>query len=595
MARSPGRAGRKGAVTVRNFIQNLPFKFRIFFGCLFVALIPLLFSGFFMVRIFDSSLSRQTASEAGEQLTDVKTRLNQMFTSCENACRTLTADSSTAWTLIDNTTVDYQKDLYLALYHAVQETYSYPRFSIYDAGGLLRFTTDGSGAIDNVLPIHWGLLRKASDSSEPVYYRTDPYLTSNSDTVLQAAYSLESRSGMQVGYVVLDFTKDSFNRLFTSFYTGRDTLILLDRFGEIIYCSRPEYSEDRIRQILEEARTGDSASRNRYYSVPDTDYGCTILLQKNAQISSRAIKTMQTISAALALFCLWLCLMISLALSRSISQPVSQLDTAMKKVRNGDLSIRIYTNRKDELGRLSESFNRMTGELKDNLDAAVQKQKDLNETTLKLYQTQLNPHFLYNTLDTIKWNARISHNPDIPVLAENLARILRRSISSKPFITLRQELETIRCYVEIQKIRFSGRFLYEEEIPDLLENCLIPKMILQPLVENAIYHGMEFMDGDGEIRIRAWRRDKDLFMSVSDNGLGMTGEQVKRLFGDTDHVPSGRGSGIGVKNVHQRIRLYFGNGYGLDIQSEPDEGTTVTAHLPAIPYEEVKKEGSYVK
>nr|WP_330361503.1 ATP-binding protein [Enterocloster bolteae] len=106
---------------------------------------------------------------------------------------------------------------------------------------------------------------------------------------------------------------------------------------------------------------------------------------------------------------------------------------------------------------------------------------------------------------------------------------------------------------------------------------------------------MEFMDGDGEIRIRAWRQDKDLFMSVSDNGLGMTREQVKRLFGDTDHMPSGRGSGIGVKNVHQRIRLYFGNDYGLEIQSEPDEGTTVTAHLPAIPYEEVKKEGSYVK
>ena len=137
-------------------------------------------------------------------------------------------------------------------------------------------------------------------------------------------------------------------------------------------------------------------------------------------------------------------------------------------------------------------------------------------------------------------------------------------------------------------MRFKNKFTYEIQAEDGVLELASLKLMLQPLVENAIYHGMEFMDGDGEIRIRAWRRDKDLYMSVSDNGLGMTREQVKRLFGDTDHVPSGRGSGIGVRNVNERIRLYFGNSYGLEIESEPDDGTTVTAHLPAIPYEEVK-------
>ena len=111
------------------------------------------------------------------------------------------------------------------------------------------------------------------------------------------------------------------------------------------------------------------------------------------------------------------------------------------------------------------------------------------------------------------------------------------------------------------------------------------KLMLQPLVENAIYHGMEFMDGDGEILIKAWQKGKDLMMSVSDNGLGMTEEQVENLFADVSHVPSKRGSGIGVKNVNERIKLYFGRDYGLSIQSEPDEGTTVTIRLPAEPYE----------
>ena len=196
---------------------------------------------------------------------------------------------------------------------------------------------------------------------------------------------------------------------------------------------------------------------------------------------------MGTVSLALSGLGLVLCLLIAGALSRSIGQPVSLLDKAMAKVKKGDLSIRIRTNRQDELGRLTESFNQMTGDLQKYLDDTVQKQKDLNKTTLRLYQTQLNPHFLYNTLDSIKWSARINQVPEIAVLAENLAVILRKSISSRPFITLREELETIESYVEIQKIRFTGRFLYETEIPDQLEDCMVPKMILQPLVENAIH------------------------------------------------------------------------------------------------------------
>ena len=112
------------------------------------------------------------------------------------------------------------------------------------------------------------------------------------------------------------------------------------------------------------------------------------------------------------------------------------------------------------------------------------------------------------------------------------------------------------------------------------------KLMLQPLVENAIYHGMEYMDGDGEICIRAWKEDKELYMEVRDNGLGMTEDQVDALFNGTSHVSSKRGSGIGVRNVNERIKLYFGTEYGLMIESEPDEGTTVRIHLPSVAYEE---------
>ena len=124
-----------------------------------------------------------------------------------------------------------------------------------------------------------------------------------------------------------------------------------------------------------------------------------------------------------------------------------------------------------------------------------------------------------------------------------------------------------------------------------LRDVPVPKLMLQPLVENAIYHGMEFMDGDGEITLKVWKEGEDLYFTVRDNGLGMTREQVESLFSDSILVTSKKGSGIGVKNVNERIKLYFGEEYGLRIDSEPDEGTEITIHLPAVPYSRILAEG----
>jgi len=567
----------KGGEGMKVFIQNLPFKFRIFFGCLLVALIPILFSGIFMVRIFDASLRHQSEKEIEVQLDDLQQRLSQLLLSCEIISHKFSGNHNVYRVMIDNSNVNTQKDLYLFLYQTVQESYSYARYSIYDAGGLLRFSTDSSNPAES-LPAHWGLLRKASQRGGLVYYRTDPYLNTEPEILFQAAFPLENPAGARSGYLVIDFTWESFNILFGSYYTGQDVIMLLDQSGALIYCSQPEFGRSEILSFPE-LRTGSSLIR----TSKNPDYNYTILLQKRAPISSPAIDSMNTISLIIALLVLWLCLMISLALSRSISQPVRQLDQAMQKIRGGDLSIRIYTNRKDELGRLSESFNRMTRELSEHLEIVVKKQKDLNDTSLKLYQTQLNPHFLYNTLDTIKWGAKINHDPEIPILAENLAEILRYSISSEPFTTLNQELLIIECYIKIQKIRFAGQFLYEAEIPWQLENCLIPKMILQPLVENAILHGLEgCTHGYICIYARSENHSGDdertrLDISVTDDGGGMNEEMLAWV--SSPHPPK-RDGHLGLYNIIQILKLYYGPEYGLSAWLNPEGGTTVTISLP---------------
>ncbi len=567
---------------------SLSFKNRVFFMCLLATLVPLLISSVVMVHIFTMSLNRQSEGTAKQQITEISERFSRLLEDCENTCAELTADGSAAWNLIDNTTIEIQKGMYLSLYQAVQEIYGHAQCSVYDAGGRLRFTTDTLPR-EGKLPVYWGLLRKASQNEGMTYYRTDPYLAvTNPSILMQGAYSLENPHGARTGYVVLDFTRDNFDNVFSGFYSLTDMILILDDHRKPVYCSRPDYSEAQISGIIAElmkpqgtAEAGKGAQQ--YLCLREPERGFYVILCRQAPISAPAVRMMGTVVLALSLLSLALSLVISEALARHITRPVSRLDKAIAKVKDGDLSIQVKVKTNDELGRLTESFNQMVKDLKRYLEDRVQRQKDLNETTLRLYQTQLNPHFLYNTLDTIKWSAKIHQIPEIAVLAENLAVILRKSISSKPFIQLRDELDTIESYIKIQKIRFAGRFLYETEVPDMLEDCVIPKMILQPLVENAIIHGLDGC-ANGYICIYAAQKDGILRISVTDDGCGMGQEMLDWM---NSPNPAKRDGHLGLYNVIQILKLYYGEEYGIQAESDTS-GTTVTIRLPA------KKEAPHV-
>ena len=572
--------------TVKRF--SLSFKNRVFFMCLLTTLVPLLISSVVMVHIFTMSLNRQSEGTAKQQITEISERFSRLLEDCENTCAELTADGSAAWNLIDNTTIEIQKGMYLSLYQAVQEIYGHAQCSVYDAGGRLRFTTDTLPR-EGKLPVYWGLLRKASQNEGMTYYRTDPYLAvTNPSILMQGAYSLENSHGARTGYVVLDFTRDNFDNVFSGSYSLTDMILILDDHRKPVYCSRPDYSEAQISGIIAElmkpqgtAEAGKGAQQ--YLCLREPERGFYVILCRQAPISAPAVRMMGTVVLALSLLSLALSLVISEALARHITRPVSRLDKAIAKVKDGDLSIQVKVKTNDELGRLTESFNQMVKDLKRYLEDRVQRQKDLNETTLRLYQTQLNPHFLYNTLDTIKWSAKIHQIPEIAVLAENLAVILRKSISSKPFIQLREELDTIESYIKIQKIRFAGRFLYETEVPDMLEDCVIPKMILQPLVENAIIHGLDGC-ANGYICIYAAQKDGILRISVTDDGCGMGQEMLDWM---NSPNPAKRDGHLGLYNVIQILKLYYGEEYGIQAESDTS-GTTVTIRLPA------KKEAPHV-
>ena len=209
------------------------------------------------------------------------------------------------------------------------------------------------------------------------------------------------------------------------------------------------------------------------------------------------------------------------------------------------------------------------------------------KSDLMVLQNQINPHFLYNTLDIIVWMVENEKSDDAVRAVTALARFFRISLSKgRTIIPVADEIEHVRNYLMIQNMRYKNKFSYTFCVDEKTKRLGTIKLVLQPLVENAIYHAMEFMDDDGELVVGTRIEEDTLILWVKDNGCGMTQEKVDALLSGTVQE-TGRGSGVGVRNVTERIQLLFGEAYGLRIYSEPDEGTIVEVYIPAIPYEDM--------
>ena len=224
----------------------------------------------------------------------------------------------------------------------------------------------------------------------------------------------------------------------------------------------------------------------------------------------------------------------------------------------------------------------------------VSLEKDLaqKQADITYLQNQINPHFLYNTLDSVIWMTENGRTDDAVVMLTSLARFFRISLSrGSSIIPIRDELEHARHYLTIQKMRYKNKFSATITAEDGVESLYTIKLIVQPILENAIYHGMAYADGDGEITVRAFRDGGDVLIEVSDNGPGMPEEVVESLLDPNGPAAAAgaKGSGIGFRNVHRRIRLTFGADYGLTIFSEPDDGTTVRIRLPALDEEAARR------
>ena len=282
--------------------------------------------------------------------------------------------------------------------------------------------------------------------------------------------------------------------------------------------------------------------------------------------------------------------MINGFISDRVTDPISRLEIALKEIEGGNFDAVIREKGCYELRHLSRSVKQMAVELHRLMEQAEREHEIQRKNELNTLQSQINPHFLYNPLDIVIWMVQNEKKEDAVQALTALARFFRIGLSGgRTIISVGEELEHVKSYLTIQMMRHKNKFQYHFEIQEEVENLATLKLILQPLVENAIAYGVQYQDGDGEIWIRAYQEEGSLILQVEDNGLGIPPDRLEDLRRGKIS-PSGKGSGIGVRNVNERIALYFGEDYGLAIDTELDEGTVVTLTQPAVEYERMINE-----
>jgi two-component system sensor histidine kinase YesM len=279
-------------------------------------------------------------------------------------------------------------------------------------------------------------------------------------------------------------------------------------------------------------------------------------------------------------------------ISRSIYIPIKKLHDVTTTITKNDLQALVTSDNVDEITELGMSFNIMIGRIRELLDSKIKEQENLKKAELRALQAQINPHFLYNTLDTIIWMAEAKQTDQVIEIVRALSSFFRISLSKgKDWITVGEEIERTRSYLTIQKMRYRDIMDYEIEVDqEVLDNTIL-KLILQPLVENAVYHGIKNKRQGGAITVRAKRKNEsEVLLEVEDDGIGFTPEKLARIQAvvNDDSGDIRLESGFGIDNVNKRIKLYYGRQYGLSIKSAHNTGTCVSLVIPAIKDEAVK-------
>ena len=537
----------------KSFYRQLLFCFAV------VALFPLLLFGVSLIQTMETKINSDYEKRVTEQAEQIDAGVLHLFKNFEETVESINANSKIVGQINEEDSWSKSK-IYLQFYREVSGLREYAQVDLYDKTGKCIYTTaQGNAGTD--LPVYWGILKAVEESEENlVLRRAEP---NDKDILMYAAGKLLGKENILEGYIVIGMRAENFERLLYDNGNSKAEVAFLDTYWRTIFESG-NLQTDKIREELMKGHKLLGGYRAGELLIePLGNTGLYTVMACPSVFSTEVLNSMYSVLTVMLIISILLCVGVASHVGRNMTRPVERMNTAMRTLQEGDLTVRIASDREDELGQMSRNFNIMANELEQNVQEKIEKQKELNASHIAMMQAQLNPHFLYNTLDTMKWVAKANHIPEIATMAAGLAKILRTSISKRQFICLRDELELVNCSVDI------------------------PKLIIQPIVENSVLHGLKESE-EGNIHVRITGKTGVLCIEVTDDGCGAPDDLMEAINHRRQEQLVGH---IGVSNVDTIIRLTYGEEYGIymeksdgNIQTTKDGkesgGTRVTLRLP---------------
>ncbi|MFD0673337.1 sensor histidine kinase [Cohnella sp. GCM10027633] len=585
------------------WLKNVNIRNKIIIITIPLVVLPLLVTGYVSNLMYTDSIIRKTVQSISDNSRLIVTRIQGMLQNAESCANTLTLNL--------NRFMDEEGEPELA---------ADPRYASLLTNqlsfALLMFPdVDSAAFVDNMGKVYAtqaglennGVAFQSSDIAEQLQQssgdnrwfpmqRRDFLTRSPDQTVLTVGKKVSDiLTGRTLGWLVINIDERQLSRIFPDSgpYTA-EVDWLVDADGRVVSAAEPEQllqpvGNASLREWI--ANTPSSAGAASGSGEPFREGGMLAVRHELPKlgldlVSQVPVKQLTKDTDKITWFIVGLiacCLLLVLSgaglLSRTISTPVVRLTRTMRKVQQGSLDHTFDVKGKDEIGLLGEGFNGMIARIRGLLRQVGQEQRQKREYELALIQAQIKPHFLYNTLDVIYALSGMGRNKDVQKTTKALADYYRIVLSKgREIITLGDELQNVRDYLAIQRMRYADVFDYRIEVPSDIHAVAILKLTLQPLVENAIYHGLKPANRYGLLVITGERQGETVRLTVKDDGVGMAPVETLEPQGTN---AAGTRTSFGLQSVRERIRLYFGEPYGVEIVSAPDQGTEITISLPA--------------
>lgn len=573
---------------------------KIMFVYIPLIIIPLFILGFVSYRVYTDAIVKKTVNSVSDNSTLITTLMNSMLTNTESAANILTLNLNKV--IVEKYSENGGQVSNLQLYTQITNQLSYALLIFPDVDSAAYISRSGvvygsnPGMENNAQLVPGSSMLRTLELSRGsnIWFpmeRRDYLATSPDQPVLSLGKRIVNiNTGETLGYVILNVREDALSAIYRNIGSIQDeSFMIVDPGGMVVSALESSQVLHPLPEgALREWVMG-SAEQNLLQPSPS---GRMLLVRADiAKLDWKLIsmvpynrlnedaKTITQLIILIGFVCLFFAVLGAGMLSNLIAKPIINLSRHMKHVNEGNLDQHLVVKSRDEIGILASGFNMMMNRVTELLSNIGKEQREKREYELALIQAQIKPHFLYNTLDVIYTLSDMGRPKDVQRTTKALADFYRVVLSNgRDQITLQEELNSVRDYLSIQQIRYSDVFHFKIEIePDILP-CIIPKLTLQPLVENAIYHGLKTKGSFGELTIRGYLEEGRVILKITDDGVGMSEERLHAL--ETAMKGQEKPVGYGVSSVHERIRLYFGSEYGLHITSKLGQGTEITVDLP---------------